>query len=101
MIFDFTGVNVTYRVSVIQYELIQAPPGGRISEIDINPIDSGPGDPVLPKPKTLIIPNGQLAVVSDIDATDKVQTFSVTIKVTDGKETYTGDPQIINNPIKN
>lgn len=101
VIFDFTGVNVTYPVSVILYELIQAPAGAKISAIDIEPTGLGPGDPVQPKPKTLIIPNGQLAVVSDIDVTDKVQTYSVTIAVTAGTETYTGDPQIINNPIKN
>jgi hypothetical protein len=101
VIFDFTGVNVTYPVSVILYELIQAPAGAKISKIDIEPIDLGPGDPVVPKPNVLIIPNGQLGVVSDMDVTDKVRKYSVTIDVTTATETYTGDPQIINNPIKN
>lgn len=101
VIFDFTQVNVTYPVSFILYELTEGPPDARITGVVIAPVARQPAAEPLALPTYEIVARDRLVVVTDLDnAIAKVEAYSISITVTAGKETYTGDPQIINNPIK-
>jgi hypothetical protein len=89
LVYDFPQVNVTWARAVILYELVEAPTGTILKTPSIST-----GGEFVP----FVTANGLVAGFVD---TDKAPgTYSVTLPYSVGTETYTSDPQVINNPIK-
>lgn len=94
--YDFDKVQVTYELSVILYEMVEAPAGARITKIEVTSKEN----PVVPfQPFTGA--NGRLAGLFDTDPNNgNPGTFAVHITVSYNGQDTVSDPQIINNPIR-
>jgi hypothetical protein len=89
LIYDFPTVTVTCAQAVIVYELVEAPASASLQK----PTTSA--DVVL---QSFVTANGLVAGFVDSDKTPG--TYAVTLPYSVGSNSYTSDPQVINNPIK-